>query len=186
MLSVCPIFIENWQVKLVDSSVISYRGTVYHYYNKTWGILCDEGWNSHSATVVCNQLGLGKAIESSTSVFHGSSTQNFLWTNTSCTGTEYFLKDCDLKNNLWEISQTCSGQHVAVVECEGIVKSTIYVRVSSRNCTLAQNTIIRKWPSKISNFEGTKVALNEMVEHLNKCAAMMHAIYIIQRIVRTF
>ena len=112
-------------MKLVHNDVISYRGTVYHYYNGTWGLLCDEGWGLESATVVCNQLGLGKAISNLTSVFHGYSVENFLMTNTKCTGQEHFLKDCP--NDFWRIDQTCSGQHVAGVICEGIVTNVITI-----------------------------------------------------------
>ena len=117
--------IAHWQVKLVHEDLISYRGTVYHYYNDTWGILCDEGWNLKSATVVCNQLGLGNAINYSTSVFHGSPVQTFLVTMTNCKGNEDFLKNCS--NSFWTIDQTCSGQHVAGVVCEGIIVSLQYV-----------------------------------------------------------
>ena len=112
------------QVKLVSNGITSYRGTVYHYYNGTWGILCDEGWSLESATVVCNQLGLGKAISNPTSSFRGQPIEKFLVTKTHCKGDEEFLKDCP--NELWTIAQSCSGQHVAEVVCEGIIYSNHY------------------------------------------------------------
>ena len=108
-------------MKLLHSNIISYQGTVYHYYNNTWAILCDEGWNLQSANVVCKQLGLGKAINSSTSDFSSISMKNFLLTNTNCNGKEEFLKDCMLTGNQWEIVQTCPGSYVAEVICEGKV-----------------------------------------------------------------
>ena len=121
--------IAHWQVKLVHdciaSDLISYRGTVYHYYNGNWSILCDKGWNHKSATVVCNQLGLGNATNYSTSGFHGSPEQTFLVTTTNCMGNEDFLKNCS--NSFWTINQTCPEQHVAGVVCEGIIVSPQYV-----------------------------------------------------------
>ena len=111
-------YIAYWQVKLVSNGITSYRGTVHHYYNSTWGILCDEGWNLESATVVCNQLGLGNAVSNSTSFSRGLPMEKFLVTKTHCKGDEKFLKDCP--NELWTIAQSCSGQHVAEAICEGI------------------------------------------------------------------
>ena len=111
-------------MKLLRGVVNSYRGTVYHYYNSIWGILCDEGWDLQSATVVCNQLGLGSAKNYSTSVFQGFSVQDFLTTKTNCKGDEDFLKDCT--NEFWKIGQTCSGQHVAEVVCEGMYSDKNY------------------------------------------------------------
>ena len=99
--------------------VISYRGAVHHYYDGTWRILCDEGWNLESATVVCNQLGLGNAISNSTSFSCGPTVDKFLVTKTHCKGDEEFLKDCP--NELWTIAPNCSGQHVAEVVCEGVI-----------------------------------------------------------------
>ena len=103
-------------MKLVHNDVNSYRGTVHHYYNGTWGILCDKGWSLQSATVVCNQLGLGNAKNYSTNNPDPSSDQ-FLITNTSCKGGEEFLKNCS--HTFWTKSQACSGLHVANVSCEG-------------------------------------------------------------------
>ena len=127
MTTICCLSTATWQVQLVHNDVTSYRGTVYHYYNGTWGILCDEGWSFESATVVCNQLGLGKAISNFTSSFPGHLMENFLMTNTNCRGQEHFLKDCP--NEFWQINQTYSGQHVAGVICEGIVTNAIIINM---------------------------------------------------------
>ena len=116
------IIVANWQVKLVHDGITSFRGTVYHYYNGNWGILCDEGWSLKSATVVCNQLGLGNAISNTTTSSRGYSVQKFLRTKTYCQGGEAFLKDCP--HDLWTLAQDCSGQHVANVICEGITVIT--------------------------------------------------------------
>ena len=127
---IIPFHIANWQVKLLHNGVNSYRRTVYHYYNGTWGILCDEGWDLQSAIVVCNQLGLGSAKNYSTLIFHGSPVQNFLMTKTNCKGDEDFLKDCTNVNESWKIGQGCSGQHVAEVICEGmciLISTTITI-----------------------------------------------------------
>ena len=87
-----------------------------------------RGWSLQSATVVCNQLGLGIAKNYSTSVFQGSPVQNFLMTKTNCKGNEDFLKDCAYE--FWKIGQGCSGQHVPEVICEGmciLISTTITI-----------------------------------------------------------
>lgn len=129
----CPT--ARWQVKLMHHDVESFRGKVHHYYNGTWGILCDEGWNFQSATVVCKQLGLGNAIWNYTSYANYSRMKDFLWTKTNCTGDEQFLKDCTVTGKLWTISKTCSGQNVAEIWCEGMVNLIITIIVQ---CDTAQ------------------------------------------------
>ena len=44
-------------VQLVASGFSASRGTVQLCYNHTWGSVCDNGWDTNEATVVCHQLG---------------------------------------------------------------------------------------------------------------------------------
>ena len=44
-------------VQLVSSGFSASRGTVQLCYNHTWGSVCDNGWDTNEATVVCHQLG---------------------------------------------------------------------------------------------------------------------------------
>ena len=49
-------------VRLMHGSTAR-TGTVQVCVNRTWGSICDSGWSSQDATVVCRQLGfptLGK------------------------------------------------------------------------------------------------------------------------------
>ena len=54
-------------VRLVGEDVFS--GRVELQYMGIWGTVCDDGWDITDASVVCQQLLLGNAIEAYRSVF---------------------------------------------------------------------------------------------------------------------
>lgn len=49
-------------IQLVGSGVNASNGTVQLCYNHTWGSVCDNGWDTNDATVVCHQLGYNGMI----------------------------------------------------------------------------------------------------------------------------
>ena len=54
MCSIAPC--TNGQLRLVGSSIPN-EGRVEMCMNNEWGTVCDDGWSSTDATVVCRQLG---------------------------------------------------------------------------------------------------------------------------------
>ncbi|KAJ8034688.1 hypothetical protein HOLleu_21633 [Holothuria leucospilota] len=80
-------------IRLVEG-ITNSSGRVEVFFNGEWGTVCNFGWDSVDADVVCRQLGYPSAIETykNTSIGDGS---GFVWlTNVICNGSESSLLDC--------------------------------------------------------------------------------------------
>ena len=63
--------------------------------NSVWGTVCDDGWNSADAGVVCRQLGFSpQGAQALSSAFFGEGTGPILLDDLKCVGTEDRLADC--------------------------------------------------------------------------------------------
>ena len=131
-------------VRLVGGSSYS-QGRVEVNYNGQWGTVCDDGWSSIDAGVVCRQLGFGSSGTAIRSAGFGQGSGPIWLDSVTCTGNESTLASCGhLGVN---ITRSCDHWEDAGVSCFGAlgsygccthiiaILSFMYVHVRSRNYT---------------------------------------------------
>ena len=96
-----------------DSSF--YNGRVEVYYNGQWGTVCDDGWDTTDAGVVCRQLGFGTYGSSYSGAYFGRGSGSILLDNVTCTGSESTLASCGHLGV--GIIRSCSHSEDAGVRC---------------------------------------------------------------------
>ncbi|NXD76826.1 HIPL1 protein, partial [Halcyon senegalensis] len=71
------------------------QGRVEVYINGEWGTVCDDGWSSHAAAVVCRQLGFPYVVRASKKAEFGEGTSlRILLDDVQCSGQEKTLLEC--------------------------------------------------------------------------------------------
>ena len=100
-----------------DNKLRDYRGVVEHYFNGSWHVLCDTGeWTLNDSQVVCQQLGLGEAVELGP-FKEDDGSLGYLQNSIDCQNDEAMIRNCRYEK-AWIISPTCGGRH-ASAKCEG-------------------------------------------------------------------
>ena len=84
------------------------------YYNGEWGTVCDDKWHLDDAQVVCNELGVGKAIAAKRKAYYGEGSGNIWLDNINCIGTELTIRNCS--NRGWGV-HNCRHTEDAGVQC---------------------------------------------------------------------
>ena len=89
------------------------------YFNKTWGWVCDEQWNTPDADVVCRQLGYRSSSTalSAAADNHGQETGAAWMNNVQCGGNESSLLSCE--HDGWILNRTCGNNQRAGLICSG-------------------------------------------------------------------
>ena len=80
-------------VRLVNGPT-DYEGRVEVYHNGKWGRVCDDYWDLNDAQVVCNELGVGRAIAAIHGGFYGNGSGNIWLYEVNCIGTELTIRNC--------------------------------------------------------------------------------------------
>ena len=83
------------------------------YYRGEWGAVAGDLWDIDDATVVCRQLGYGRATAAEVL---GQSSRRKMWMNkVGCRGKENTLQQCSFAG--WGNCDNCVNGHVAKVAC---------------------------------------------------------------------
>ena len=110
-------FVYTVPIRLADGNLQSY-GRVEIYHNGEWGTVCDDGWDTADARVVCRQLGFYSSVSAyvSDSALYGQGTGPIWLSRLSCIGNEPNLTDC---SQLSVGTKNCTHSDDASVYCYG-------------------------------------------------------------------
>ena len=105
---------RHFAVRLVGGGNKTHQGRVEVFVNGTWGTVCDDEWDMNDASVVCRQLGYGRALTALNTAAFGRGQGKIWMNNVQCTGNESSLTDC-AHNGLGNAN--CSHSKDAGVVC---------------------------------------------------------------------
>uniref|UniRef100_A0A4W5KCD7 SRCR domain-containing protein n=1 Tax=Hucho hucho TaxID=62062 RepID=A0A4W5KCD7_9TELE len=115
MNPVLPSILGDGRIRLVGG--LDYcQGRVEVFYQGSWGTVCDDDWGRRDAGVVCQQIGCGHAVSSTTNAYFGYGTGLILLDNVNCHGYENQLSKCYSLG--WGI-HNCGHHEDAGVICSG-------------------------------------------------------------------
>ena len=110
------LYNTDGQPRLVGGSSYN-EGRVEVNYNGEWGTVCDDGWSTYDAYVVCRQLGFGSLGIYYHRAYFGQGSGSIWLDSVICTGSESTLAECAHLGI--GIIRSCSHSEDAGVKCYG-------------------------------------------------------------------
>ena len=93
------------------------EGRVEVNYNGEWGTVCEYGWSSIDAGVVCRQLGFGSYGRSYRSYYFGQGSGPIWLDNVACIGNESTLASCGHLG--FNVTRSCYHYEDVGIRCYG-------------------------------------------------------------------
>ena len=112
------------------------------YYNGEWGTVCDDGWDTADATVVCRQLGFHLPGRTRRSAYYGQGTGPIWLSRVSCFGNESSLFECALLNSS---TKNCTHSDDAAVECGYYYDDRIRRKCLENSCLVLQKVLNNRY-----------------------------------------
>ena len=106
------------------------------YYNGEWGTVCDDGWDTADATVVCRQLGFYSSVRAYGSASYGQGTGPIWLSRLSCFGNESNLFECAQLNIS---TKNCTHSDDAAVQCGYYRVDRVRRKYLVNSCLILQN-----------------------------------------------
>ena len=111
-----PVFLPANNIRLeVPPDESNSTGRVEIFHEGEWGTVCDKDWDIKDAQVVCNELGMVKAIHETRQAKYGQGKGPVWLSDVQCTGKEYSLEYCPSQG--WGQVEGCSHANDAGVKC---------------------------------------------------------------------
>ena len=126
ILEFCPADVDKiTEYRLVGSTNVN-EGRVEVFHQGVWGTVCDDGWSSRNAAVVCRELGLPTDdAQRVYSAHFGEGTGPIWLDDVSCDGSESSLYLCS--HDGWG-NHNCRHNEDAGVICAGNIIMMTFIK----------------------------------------------------------
>ena len=108
----------NVSLRLLGPLTENGTGRLEVFYNKTWGAICDDGWDINYARIACRLLGYPGAVKSIPGGQVSYENGAIIWlAHVTCPGRGKSLTNCSDEG--WGGGNTsCRNLEIAGVECQ--------------------------------------------------------------------